>query len=187
MIVSYLPKTDQQVRKFRNYKHKQEKWTFEIKLSGGETDLGRHEGKTQELPLSAEGIKKIKESFKKDVFKLPPNTEKNQNNMISILDQAKINWITVSESFKNIERWGREWLQTIGNKTENIMYFWRTEVSHPGEQMDADSSIETLCKVEYNPNKKRPYTVHVYNKEGKEPEKSKNRYGWNQFCSLHRK
>lgn len=148
------------------------KGTFEIKLSGWETGLGKHEGAIQELPLSAEGIKKIKDSFKKDLFKLPPNTEKNQNNMISILDQAKINWITVSNSFKDIERWGSSWLKKEGNKTENVMYFWKTEVS-PGEEMDADSTIETLCKVEYNPNKKRPYTVHVYNKEGGEPERVK--------------
>jgi hypothetical protein len=33
--------------------------------------------------------------------------------------------------------------------------------------MDAEPTIETLCKVEYNPNKERPYTVLIQHKTKK--------------------
>jgi hypothetical protein len=44
------------------------------------------------------------------------------------------------------------------------MYFGKTEVS-PGEPMDGNPAIETICKVEYNANKARPYTVHIHDKD----------------------
>ena len=34
--------------------------------------------------------------------------------------------------------------------------------------MDADPGKETLCKVEYHPDRKRPYTVYIHDKIGKD-------------------
>ena len=146
--------------------------TFKVKFSGGETKLGNKEGEEKTLPLSADWLKAIKDAFGDKAYKLPKDADKNPNNMISILEQADFGDANPSKFFKNIERNGSSWTQKINNKEENIMYFGKTEVA-PGELMDGTPTIETLCKVEYNPNSSRPYTVFIIDNINGEIEKVK--------------
>lgn len=145
--------------------------TFKVKFTGGETNLGDEEGTEETFALSADGLGKIKKAFWDKAYKLPKDTEKNSNNMISILEQADFSDANPSKSFKDIERSGKWRIKKTGDKTEDVMYFGKTEVS-PGGLMDWDPSIETICKVEYHPGRKKPYTVFINDKVwDKEPEK----------------
>ena len=137
---------------------------FKIKITGGETNLGNYENNEQTLDLSVAWLNTIKEAFGKKIYKLPPAIDKNQNNMISVLEQAEFEGSNPSKFFKELERNGKARSKKIGDKNEEIMYFERSETS-PWEAMDADPVIETICKVEYNPGKTKPYTVWVLDKK----------------------
>ncbi|MEI6425778.1 MAG: hypothetical protein WCO66_00325 [Candidatus Absconditabacteria bacterium] len=150
-----------------------DKKIFTVKIMGGEGNLGGNEGKTVDLDLTEEGLKKIGSSFgNKEVYKLPKNTEENPNNLVDILEKANIESLAPSKYFKNIQRKTDKWNKQVGDSNENIQYFGKTEIA-PGEVMDEKPTMETLCKVQYHPGRQRPYTVSISERNGKKTEKIK--------------
>ena len=150
----------------------EDKKTFTVKTYWGETSLWQYEGKEKKLPLSPDGIAKIQKAFGEKLYKLPKWIEDSPNNIINILDNAKVYGIEPSKSFKNLERNGSSWVQKVWDKTEDVLYFGKTEFS-PWELMDATPVIETLCKVEYHKWRKKPYTVFINHKFWDKPEDKK--------------
>lgn len=65
------------------------KWTFTVKMHGGEFSLWWYEWKTKEMPINGSTIDKIKELLGKDIYKVPPPQG---NTPADALDALKKSW-----------------------------------------------------------------------------------------------
>lgn len=128
------------------------KWTFKVKLHGGELRLGTSEWASKELPMNASSIAGITKAFGKDIYKLP-NTKwtrfEEQMNALTKWSVSsdlgkyfwslKFNWSKFSHTL-----WNFSW--------KEITHFGLYEPKAIGETLDEESGRLILYKIKSNAN-----------------------------------
>lgn len=128
------------------------KWTFKIKIHGGELHLGKSEGMTKELPLHTSSFDGIKKAFGPDIYKVPDIKWMSFDEQMSVLakgsvvsDFDKYFWSTKFDSSK--------FTYTIGTyKGKEITHFGLYEPKAIDELVDTESGKLILYKIKVNAN-----------------------------------
>lgn len=137
----------------------QDKWTFKVKIHGGELRLGKSEWVTKELRMNVSSLTDITKAFGDKIYKMPDIThlsfeqqmEKITSwSFIAAEDIDKYFWLTKFD-------WSK-FVYTMGEyKNKEITHFGVYEPKIMDEELDQESGKLILYKIKYNPNG----TIHV--------------------------
>lgn len=129
---------------------------FEIQFKWSEQSLGNYEWKKYKFPLSKEGIKKIKDTFDDQLYKLPnKNICENINDLLPAMKEASIDWIKPNESFDGTKRDGNNFNISIGEESnEQVSHFGLVETK-PWEDWWKESKNADMYKIQHEPSKKK--------------------------------
>lgn len=134
----------------------EEKGTFTMKFYGNEQSLGQRQNKDKKFSLTKKGLEGFKNIFEDNVYKLPK--EENENTLHSFilsLEEAWIDDIKPSHSFKETDRTGNNFMINFGKeKGEIVTHFWLVETL-PGDDPGKESTKGYMYEIHHEPLKKK--------------------------------
>ncbi len=157
----FLPFADSEVPPVENGKARlqmeivgidKNKWTFTVKMHGGELRLWKSEWATKEMPMTVESFESIRKAFGDKIYKLPPASWASFDQQMATLTASSL-----GDGFDKI--FGSLKFDGGGLKYSLWDYIGK-EVTHFGsyqpkamdEKVDEESGRTILYKVKYNSN-----------------------------------
>ncbi len=130
-----------------------DKWTFTVKLSGGELSLGKYEWVPKELPIHTKSLESIRDSFGNDIYKLPemkwmPFAEQMQKiNGLPLMGDLNTRFWSLNFS------WSSWFTYTTWNyKDQDVTHFGLYQSKPINEPLDQEEGKLVLYKIKPNAN-----------------------------------
>jgi hypothetical protein len=138
----------------------QAKWTFKVKIRGGELGLGEFEWAPKELPITAESLLSIKKAFGDTIYKLPDTSKLWLEEQLTLLRWAGIK--DLEKNFGSLKCENDGFVFALGDqKDKKVTHFGRYEPGI-GEAYDQEPGNSVLYKVKYNHNNTVTVTGEVF-------------------------
>lgn len=130
------------------------KWTFTVKFRGKELGLGKSEGTTKELPISASSLVMISKIFGDKMYKMPNTSKRSFDQQKQILtDWSLVSSSDLDKYFWSVTFDGSKFSSTLWNyKDKEITHFGLYEPKAVDESVDEESGKLILYKVSTNAN-----------------------------------
>lgn len=128
------------------------KWTFKVKMHGGELRLWKAEWAVKELPINTASLESIKKSFGSKIYKLPDPKNTSFDSTVAMLTA----WSVATDLDKYFSSLDFSWSTikyTLWNYAkEEVTHFGIYEPRVIGEALDAETSKLILYKIKRNAN-----------------------------------